>query len=209
MNITIYPICIIIGITMYYFFSKKKGHAEHQRSSQLDQTTAPIETWNDLNNFQEETEEHFLRRFEYHFESLLNDYGYDFYYHTFSRSFMVRFPDYPGRFYIQPVFSHNQSYIQFHGVITMASIPDNQLNQVAELINRLNGCRVLSALFLDYEDRHIKFKSIFNMPKYHIENETILFHMDAALQCFELRPYLNRVIFHNEAPVLVALDYAN
>ncbi|MDB5019624.1 MAG: hypothetical protein JWQ28_751 [Pedobacter sp.] len=192
---------------MYYFFSKRKPKAENARSNTID--SSAIETWNDLSEFQDETEEHFYKRFEYHFESLLNDYCYDFYFHALSQSFMVRFPDYPGRFYIQPVFSFTQSYVQFHGVITMSSIPDNQLNQVSELINRLNGCRVLSSLYLDYEDRHIKFKSIFNMPKYNVENETILFHLDAALQCFELRPYLNRVVFHNEEPVLVALDYAN
>lgn len=193
---------------MYYFFSKKKKD-ESAKVNSSDHGTSPIETWNDLNEFQEETEEHFYRRFEYHFESLLSDYGYNFYFQTLSRSFMVRFPDYPGRFYIQPVFSPSQSYVQFHGVITMTSIPDNQLNQISELINRLNACRILSSLFLDYEDRHIKFKSIFNMPKYNLETETVLFHMDTALQCFELRPYLNRVILHNEAPVLVALDYAN
>lgn len=194
---------------MYYFFSKRKSKEKPDKGGILDQGTSPIETWNDLNEFQEETEEHFYRRFEYHFDTLLNDYGYNFYYHSISRSFMVRFPDYPGRFYIQPVFSHAQSYVQFHGVITMGSIPDTQLNQIAELVNRLNACRVLSSLFLDYEDRHIKFKSTFNMPKYNIETETILFHMDAALQCFELRPYLNRVILNKEEPVLVALDYAN
>jgi hypothetical protein len=209
MDLTIYAVSIILGIIMYFFFSKRKARAQAAKNDSVVPATSPIETWNDLNEFQDETEDHFYRRFEYHFESLLNDYGYDFYFHAFSRSFMVRFPDYPGRFYIQPVFSPTQSYVQFHGVITMASIPDNNLNQVSELINRLNGCRILSSLYLDYEDRHIKFKSIFNMPKYNIENETILFHMDAALQCFELRPYLNRVIFHNEEPVLVALDYAN
>jgi hypothetical protein len=194
---------------MYYFFSRRKTKPDTTKSNSLEQGTSPIETWNDLNEFQVETEEHFYKRFEYHFESLLSNYSYDFYFHAFSKSFMVRFPDYPGRFYIQPVFSYTQSYVQFYGVITMASIPDNQLNQVSELINRLNGYRILSSLYLDYEDRHIKFKSIFNMPKYNIENDTVLFHMDAALQCFELRPYLNRVIFQNEEPVLVALDYAN
>jgi hypothetical protein len=209
MDLAIYSVFIVFGIIMYYFFFQKKSKSETAKSHTSDPATSPIETWNDLNEYQDETEEHFYRRFEYHFENLLNDFGYDFYLHTFSRSFMVRFPDYPGRFYIQPVFSHAQSYVQFHGLITMASIPDNQLNQVSELINRLNCCRVLSSLFLDYEDRHIKFKSVFNMPKYNIENEAILFHIDAALQCFELRPYLNRVIFQNEEPVLVALDYAN
>ena len=207
MDLTLYPVFIILGIILYYFLSKKKSAVPENTAAEHTQT--PLDTWNEMIDQREERPDEFYARVQFHFECFLDDYGFEYYYHAHSRNFMVRFPDQGGQFSIQPVFSHTGSYVQFQGVITVTPAPDHNLSQVAELINRLNGCRVLSSIYLDYEDRHIKFRSIFNVPRYNMENEGILFHMDSALQCFELRPYLNRVVFHNEEPVLVALDYAN
>ena len=207
MDLTLYPVFIILGIILYYFLSKKKVPAPENTS--LEQAQTALDTWNEMNEFREERQDEFYARIRFHFECFLDDYDFEYYFHVHARSFIVRFPDYAGQFSIEPVFSQTGSYVQFEGVITTTPAPDQNLNQVSELINRLNGCRVLSSIYLDYEDRHIKFRSVFHVPRYNIENEGILFHMDSALQCFELRPYLNRVVFHNEEPVLVALDYAN
>jgi hypothetical protein len=86
-------------------------------------------------------------------------------------------------------------------------IPDDKLAVVAELVNRLNQQILLNVLALDYENRSLSYKTTLFVGNGQVDGVEVIRHLSLMLDAVDFIPYFYRVIFQDEEPALVALDF--
>lgn len=206
MTLYLYPILLLTAVIIFYILGKKSGTEKEVIK------TLAISAEEEVNIYDDETEEQYLLRCQNFIVSFFtkNNLGYlvsdnnSFYRLNFEGNTT-------GSTYVQvePYYSNGNKYIVCSTTVTPVPIEDQKLSKVAELLNRVNCILLFCGLALDYENRHVTYKSCYKVGDQGLIDEYFAFHLRATSLAIDFLPAINRVTMTNEEPIMVALDYLN
>lgn len=204
MPLIIYPIILIVAVIIFYILGK--------HSSPVKEIIRTIEVApeQEVNIYNDETEEPYLLRCQNFIVSFLNDINAPYAVapdHSYYQVEVSGHDDYNNHIMIEPYFGRGAKYIAFETRLPAGIIPNDKLPQVSELINRVNSDLMFSGLSLDYENRAINYRITYKVGDQSLIPEYFWFNLNAVNASVTFMPYINRVLFNDEEPVLVALDY--
>lgn len=87
-------------------------------------------------------------------------------------------------------------------------VPTNKINQISELIARINCYVILGHFNLYYSERLIVHQSYLFLTDGYFTDEILDSYIEKSVQLFEtFRPIILKVIENNEEPILALLDF--
>jgi hypothetical protein len=206
MPLILYPILLIVAVIIFYILGKKSGTEREVIK------TVTISADEEVNIYDDENEEQYLLRCQNFIVSFFTKNNLGYLVSDDNSYYRLNFEDNKtGSTYVQvePYYSNGNKYITCSTTVTPVAIEDHKLSKVAELLNRVNCALLFSGLALDYEDRHVTYKSTYKVGDQRLLDEYFAFHLRASSLANDFLPSINRVTVANEEPVMVALDYLN
>lgn len=205
MTLIFYPIILIVAVIMFYILGQKNGTVKEIEIKQNVIDHTPL-------YYDEENRDQFVLRCYNYILQRFNDAGYSYHVSTDESSFKLSFEEADGtviNYHVDIMYSEGKRVIMFYSRITDKTIPDHKLAEVSELVNRLNDTLLVNALVLNYEHRVIESKLIYIIGRHGIIDDYFTAYYNIMFYSSDFRSAFNRVVYRNENPALVALEWGN
>ena len=208
---------LIVAIAFYKIFTDKSetinnapapGHTPTGALQRSDRETTAL---NDQTpSYDAETEEQFIIRCHRFIAEWLDNVARTPYYVSpDNQVFRLGYEHDDGtvsNYHIHIRYHEGLRFIEFSTRVSQEAIPDHKLADVAELVNRLNGTLLLHPFTLNYERRSVDLEIFYVIGDNAISPYLFDFYFRGMFRD-TYRMAFNRVIEHDEAPAIVALDW--
>jgi len=206
MPLILYPILLTVAVIIIYIFGKKSS----PNSEPIESYETYEEDRDDINFYDDETEESYLLRCQNSIVALFNQGQVPYLVDSDHRYYQIKLAghdDFHNEIQIVPYFANGKKYINLETVISSVIIPNDKLSAVSELINRINFEILFGGLSLDYSTRTLYFRITYKVGDQIILPQYFWFNVNLVNDAVTFVPYFERVIRNNEEPALVILDY--